>query len=178
MAAEFRPEPAVIPHRCDKRAAHVLLKYYFDQQQRKREYTTSLLLNLNANLYLAPVAYRAFKLAESRVDCRTALSEGPIAEVEQTLDYLEFVAVCHRQKIVDTETLIRQEGTPILELWRAAQPWIEDYRERVGSNSIYHELERLVSVIERKRPTIYGKLTRNGLSATPKAVTTTKDQPA
>ena len=136
----------------------VIVKYYFDQKLRKREYTTNLLLQLNAGQYLAPIAFTAFKLSEKGVGFCRDLSAAELVSVEVTLDYLEFVAVCHRQGIVDTETLIRQEGAPIVQLFRAARPWIDEYRHRVKSDAIYHELERLVAVIDSKRPGIYGEL--------------------
>ena len=140
----------------------VLVKYYFDNRQRKREYTTSLILNLNINQFLAPMEFRAFQLAQQGVDLGKDLSPSDAQAVEQTLDYLEFLAICHHQGLVDTETLVRQEGMPIIVLFDAAKPWIDEYRTRSQSGSVYIELERMVDVVRKRRKRIYGHLQHQG----------------
>lgn len=138
----------------------LLVGYFQEQRKERTRYTTDLLNELNASDYLAPLSYRAWKICQSNVGFDT-LSDPDLEAVEKTLDYWEFVAVCHRQGLVDLETVVRLESGNITCLFDAAHDWIEAYRARVGSNSIYHELEQLVGAIREERRRIYGDLARS-----------------
>jgi hypothetical protein len=131
--------------------------YFVNKGERRRQYTTNLLLTLNSGIYLSPIAFRAFKLAETGRPVEE-YSAAEIEDLEKTLDFLEFVAVCNDQKIVDLDTIVRQEGGPILNLHKAAMPWISAYRATAGSNAVYHEFEFLAQAVRQSRRRIYGGL--------------------